>query len=141
MACLLVSVPGHAFFFDEDDKPDVDALGLPFLNQEQQEEALPPIDFTIKLRLINKKTREIKDIELERHIPIHHGSLSMSTQYCFDDYQGVHGRDVAWLDFYNKEGKSLFSGWVYADLPGVSTLTHPVYTVKLLSCTIKKDAS
>ena len=91
--------------------------------------------FTAKVRVLNKRTSDITDYELNRQTIIQHNKLEILALNCLENYNDKRGQDIGWIEVTETEGQQqLFAGWIYKEFPSMNGLDHPVYDIRLLSC-------
>jgi hypothetical protein len=114
----------------------------------------PPVESRlaerVQVRVLEFASNRLTDIDLVAGQTTTYQELELVLQSCLQDYQGVAGQDVAWVEIYEKAAASdgtfaeaegeipartlLFSGWMFNTFTDVSTLDHPKYDVRILSC-------
>ena len=95
---------------------------------------------TIKLQTLDKITARISTIDIKTGIPVRLGTLEINVKYCAFRPPEEPPEDAAFLEIrdlgYNNESKieNVFSGWMFASSPAISSLEHAVYDVTILKC-------
>lgn len=95
---------------------------------------VPKQVFTAEMRLLNRRTAKTEQHFLTQTTTMIIDDLEVSARRCVPNAQGVEGNDVVWLEMKTISGAPVFSGWIYALYPGVSTPEHPVFAIQLVSC-------
>jgi hypothetical protein len=94
------------------------------------------------LQTLDKITARIATVPLSLDEPIQFGTLEIELKHCAFTPPEVPPEAAAFLEirdvgFVDKEASdkiTVFSGWMFASSPAVSSLEHPVYDVTLLAC-------
>ena len=95
---------------------------------------------TIKLQTLDKITARISTIDIKTGIPVRLGTLEINVKYCAYRPPEEPPEDAAFLEVrdlgYNNESKieNVFSGWMFASSPAISSLEHAVYDITILKC-------
>ena len=90
--------------------------------------------FSAKIRVLNKRTSETTEYELNNQTIVQHNSLEILVLNCLKNYNDKRGQDIGWLEINSTEGQELFSGWMYKEFPSMNALDHPVYDIRLVGC-------
>jgi hypothetical protein len=124
---------------------------LPVRAQEQnagdvsEEEALPEeteqkmIEMpVVKLRSLDKVTARTKTFEANVGSTIKFGPLYIKTQSCRKSSPLEKPEAASFLQVWEvnheEEAQWIFSGWMFASSPGLSSMDHPIYDVWVLDC-------
>tara|TARA_Y100000589_G_scaffold106013_1_gene100602 strand:+ start:168 stop:557 length:390 start_codon:yes stop_codon:yes gene_type:complete len=95
---------------------------------------------TIKLQTLDKITARISTIDIKIGVPVRLGTLEINVKYCAYRPPEEPPEDAAFLEVrdlgYNNKSKieNVFSGWMFASSPAISSLEHAVYDVTILKC-------
>ncbi len=95
---------------------------------------------TIKLQTLDKITARISTIEASVGVPIRLGTLEINVKYCAYRPPEEPPEHVAFLNIrnmgYNKNSsiEKIFSGWMFASSPAISSLEHVVYDLTIIKC-------
>ena len=95
---------------------------------------------TIKLQTLDKITARISTIDIKTGIPVRLGTLEINVKYCAFRPPEEPPEHAAFLEVrdlgYNNDSKieNVFSGWMFASSPAISSLEHAVYDVTILKC-------
>lgn len=93
----------------------------------------------IVLRALDKVTATTKDFTVDVGDTLNYGSLEIKVLHCEkkppEEVPEVYG----FLQIFEKQPKQdepvkLFSGWMFASSPALSSLEHPVYDIWVLDC-------
>ena len=94
------------------------------------------------LQTLDKITARIATVPVKLNQPFQFGTLEIELKHCAFTPPEVPPEAAAFLEirdvgFANNEESdkiTVFSGWMFASSPAVSSLEHPVYDVTLLAC-------
>lgn len=93
---------------------------------------------TAILQGLDKVTARISTIEAPIGQAVHFGSLEITVRACRKHPPEEPPEVAAFLEIREKkadeEPKLLFSGWMFASSPALSTLQHPVYDLWVVDC-------
>ncbi len=87
---------------------------------------------------LDKVTARIKRLEVPIDTTIKFGSLKVTPRACFSRPSTETPKTTSFVEvdeilLENKE-KRLFTGWMFAESPGISGVEHPVFDVWLTGC-------
>jgi len=111
-----------------------------FVPNQVQEQAPSPIRYrALKLRGVEKITAKSEAIEAPMGIVTRFGNLEIIPRACWESPPEVTQKEQAGLMevWYWKQGEQpsmVFSGWMFASSPSLSSLAHPVYDLTMLEC-------
>jgi len=116
-----------------------------------------------ELQFTNRTTAVRETVYADIAAPLEYDDMTVTLSRCWRATPPDEARNAAWIDVVrhapadnetyvnpseasekaeNKEKdvkeESLFSGWVYAESPGLSMPEHPIYSVRLLSCATER---
>lgn len=95
------------------------------------------------LQGLDKITARITTIEAPIGKPVEFGPLEIVTRRCVTRPPEEPPESTAYIEIMEKRpgepAVELFSGWMFASSPAVSSIEHPVYDVWVISC--KKASS
>lgn len=93
---------------------------------------------TALLRGLNKITAQVSILRARRDNPIRFGTMEITVLACYrKPPEEIPESAVRLLIRESRDGEGevvIFSGWMFAHSPAVSTLEHPVYDIRLLDC-------
>ena len=94
------------------------------------------------LQTLDKITARIDTVPVKLNQPIQFGTLEIELKHCAftppevppEAAAFLEVRDIGFVDKEESDKITVFSGWMFASSPAVSSLEHPVYDVTLLAC-------
>ena len=94
------------------------------------------------LQTLDKITARIATVEVSLNQPLRFGTLEIELKHCAfrppevapEAAAFLEIRDIGFADDETQDKIIVFSGWMFASSPAVSSLEHPVYDVTLLAC-------
>ena len=94
------------------------------------------------LQTLDKITARIDTVEVSLNQPVRFGTLEIELKHCAfrppeeppEAAAFLEIRDVGFAGQEDEDKIIVFSGWMFASSPAVSSLEHPVYDVTLLAC-------
>ena len=94
------------------------------------------------LQTLDKITARIDTVEVGVNQPVRFGTLEIELKHCAfrppeeppEAAAFLEIRDVGFAGQETEDKIIVFSGWMFASSPAVSSLEHPVYDVTLLAC-------
>ena len=94
------------------------------------------------LQTLDKITARIATVEVSLNQPLRFGTLEIELKHCAfrppeeppEAAAFLEIRDIGFANDSTQEKIIVFSGWMFASSPAVSSLEHPVYDVTLLAC-------
>ncbi len=96
----------------------------------------------VKLRSLDKITAHTMTFEAEVGSTVKFGSLFIKTQACRKSPPIETPEAAAFLQIWevDKDEKPhwVFSGWMFASSPGLSSMDHPIYDVWVIDCLEEK---
>ena len=99
-----------------------------------QEELVP----VVSLGALNKITAKLETINVGRNETVKFGTLEITMRECSSNPPEETPESVAFLEVVDLghvgEPTKLFSGWMFASSPAVSSLEHAVYDVLVTDC-------
>jgi hypothetical protein len=101
------------------------------------------------LQGLDKTTARVSTVEAPLDKPVHFGTLTITARACNKKPPEEPPNTTAFLEIneMRAQGQSstdvqhLFSGWMFAQSPALSTLEHPVYDVTVLDCKTETGSS
>ncbi len=111
--------------------------------------AAAPATTVAVLQGLDKTTARVTTIEAPLDKPVHFGTLTITARACDKKPPEEPPDTTAFLeiDESRAQGQSstdvrrVFSGWMFAQSPALSTLEHPVYDVTVLDCKTETGSS
>lgn len=125
--------------------PEPTQTTLPHANsQELVEPTAVTKEKFLHIRALDKVTARVETIKIRLGEMAAFGRLRIAPTFCQKSKPTDPPETTAFLRIYEvlpnqKEMKILFSGWMFASSPTVSSLNHPVYDIWVKTCTSKKD--
>ena len=99
---------------------------------------------TVKLRSLDKVTARNMTFEVNVGDTVKFGDIFIKVQACRKPPEIEKPEPSAFLQVWenkrNKDSSWIFSGWMFASSPGLSSMDHPIYDVWVLDC-LEKDES
>ena len=138
--CGLCIIPISIFAAQEKKTPEDPALKTLDETKESQEDR-PDLNTTYaQLQWVDKVTGRFKLIQAKVGKTTSYENLKINVNVCRQSapYEAPESKSFMTIWEYPKEGfpKKLFSGWMFASSPVLSTLVnHPRYNVWLIKCT------
>jgi len=94
------------------------------------------------LQGLDKTTARVSTVEAPLDQPVHFGTLVITARACVKKPPEEPPNTAAFLEINEARAQGqastdtehLFSGWMFAQSPALSTLEHPVYDVTVLDC-------
>ena len=94
------------------------------------------------VQTLDKITARIATVPVTLNQPFQFGTLEIELKHCAftppevppEAAAFLEIRDVGFADNEESDKITVFSGWMFASSPAVSSLEHPVYDVTLLAC-------
>ncbi|KQQ91465.1 DUF2155 domain-containing protein [Aureimonas sp. Leaf324] len=92
---------------------------------------------------LDKITGRITSFEVKINETVQFGALQVTPRACFTRTQDEAPKTDGFVEVdeitLDREIRRIFTGWMFADSPGLNAVEHPVYDVWLKDC--KTDAS
>jgi hypothetical protein len=96
----------------------------------------------VKLRSLDKVTARTEIFEANVGSTVKFGSLFIKVQACRKAPPIEQPESAAFLQVWEvdaqEEAQWVFSGWMFASSPGLSSMDHPIYDVWVLDCLEQK---
>ena len=97
-----------------------------------------------RLEALDKVTGRTTRIETRIAVPVRFGTLDIVVRACHKRPPESPPDSAGFLDVVERRGETdsaqpVFTGWMFAASPGLSTLEHPVYDVIVLECFTAAD--
>ncbi|HKX11288.1 MAG TPA: DUF2155 domain-containing protein [Stellaceae bacterium] len=106
--------------------------------------AAPAVTVAI-LQGLDKTTARVSTVEAPLGKPVQFGTLVITARACDKKPPEEPPNTAAFLEIdearANTDRQHLFSGWMFAQSPALSTLEHPVYDVTVLDCKTETGSS
>lgn len=130
----------------EDVDPElVEDAANPFAPGANQPPAEPHVTIRgVKLRGLNKITAKTEIIEAPVGIVKHFGNLEIVARKCWKSPPTEQPENAALLDIWEHKvdeaaPQRVFTGWMFASSPSLSTMEHPVYDITVLECVVREE--
>ncbi|OPB29357.1 DUF2155 domain-containing protein [Bartonella sp. WD12.1] len=72
-----------------------------------------------------------------------YGALRVTPRVCYTSSEGESTRTNGFVEVdeitLNKETRRIFTGWMFADSPGLNAVEHPIYDIWLKDCKQSSD--
>jgi len=98
----------------------------------------------VKLGALNKITAKLETLNIARDETVKFGTLEITVRTCRTNPPEDRPESVAFLEITDNghmgKPRKVFSGWMFASTPAISSLEHAVYDVWVIDCNMK-DAS
>jgi hypothetical protein len=92
----------------------------------------------VKLQSLNKATARTGTFEVEVGKTVKLGPLYIRPQTCQKPPETERTDALTFLQIWetpeDEEAKWIFSGWMFASSPGLSSMDHPVYDIWVVDC-------
>jgi hypothetical protein len=93
---------------------------------------------------LDKVTASIKKLEVKLNETVQFGALKVTPRVCYSRPSTEQPKTTSFVevDEVQLDGteKRLFSGWMFAESPGLNAVEHPVFDVWLTDCEKPKNA-
>ncbi len=87
---------------------------------------------------LDKVTARISKLEVPLNETVKFGSLQLTPKVCFSRPATEQPKTTTFVEInetlLSGEDKRLFSGWMFAESPGLNALEHPVFDLWLTEC-------
>lgn len=102
----------------------------------------PPASFDVRavavLQALDKVTARVSEMSVDTGDTVQFGTLTVLVRTCLQSPPIEPPESVAFLEITdtrpNGEQEQVFSGWMFASSPALSSLEHPVYDIWLAAC-------
>ena len=88
---------------------------------------------------LDKVTARISKLEIPLNETVRFGALQITPRVCYTRPPTEKPKTTSFVEvreiMLNGEAKKLFSGWMFAESPGLNAVEHPVFDVWLTGCT------
>ena len=92
---------------------------------------------------LDKITGRITTFDVYIDETVQFGALQVTPRVCYTSPEGEPAKTDAFVQVdeitLKREIRQIFSGWMFADSPGLNAVEHPVYDVWLKSCKTESD--
>lgn len=92
---------------------------------------------------LDKITGRITTFDVYLNETVQFGALQVTPRVCYSRSQNAAPGSDAFVEVdeitLDRKIKRIFTGWMFADSPGLNAVEHPVYDVWLKSCKDKSD--
>ncbi len=107
--------------------------------------AAAPAGTVAVLQGLDKTTARVPTVEAPLDKPVRFGTLIITARACDKKPPEEPPNTAAFLEIDEARASAdvqhLFSGWMFAQSPALSTLEHPVYDVTVLDCKTETGSS
>ncbi len=87
---------------------------------------------------LDKVTARISKLEIAINETVQFGALTVTPRVCYSRPPEVRPKTTAFVQIDEKRldgtQKRVFSGWMFAESPGLNAVEHPVFDIWLTSC-------
>ena len=128
----LINLDEIAPSYDESDE-NLDNLELE-LEIENSKEIKTSIKNTASLRILNKVTAQVSNIEIASGEEIELYGLKITNKSCHISLPEEKPLIGVYLIIDDLKGDKGFSGWMIKDLPSISSMEHPLYDIWVNDC-------
>lgn len=87
----------------------------------------------VRLKGIDKITGRSFLVQGKVEKPMYYGPLSMTVRVCHKAPLEEKPESVAFIEIH-ENGKLIFSSWMFASTPSLSSLDHPIFYISIDSC-------
>lgn len=88
---------------------------------------------------LDKVTARISKLEVELHKTTTFGSLKVTPRVCYTRAPDEPPKTTTFVEveetMLDGQQKRLFTGWMFAESPGLNAVEHPIFDVWLTGCT------
>jgi len=92
---------------------------------------------------IDKITGRIFNFDIYMNETVQFGSLQVTPRVCYTSGEGEEPKTDSFVEVdeitLDRKIRRIFSGWMFAESPGLNAVEHPVYDVWLTSCKHESD--
>ncbi len=92
---------------------------------------------------IDKITGRIISFDVYMDETVQFGALQVTPRVCYTSPETDEQRTDAFVEVdeitLNREIRRIFTGWMFAESPGLNAVEHPIYDVWLKTCKEKSD--
>ncbi len=92
----------------------------------------------VKLRMLDKITARTMTFDMQVGSTVKFGDIYVKAQTCQEPPPIEKPESAAflqiWEDIPDGDAKWVFSGWMFASSPALSSMDHPIYDVWVLDC-------
>ena len=96
----------------------------------------------VTLSALNKITAKIETLNVNQNETVKFGTLEITMRSCRSNPPEEAPESVAFLEVvdlgHSGEATKVFSGWMFASSPAISSLEHAVYDVWVTDCQISE---
>ena len=98
-----------------------------------------PKEFTgVSIQGLNKITTELEQLKVTHGVTSRFGNLEIIAHACWESPPGERPESAALLEVWElragEQPAKVFSGWMFASNPALSSLAHPVYDLTVIDC-------
>lgn len=91
----------------------------------------------------DKITGRLVSFDVYMNETVQFGALQVTPRVCYSSPEGVEPKTDAFVEVdeitLDRKIKRIFTGWMFAQSPGLNAIEHPVYDVWLNACKKKTD--
>lgn len=139
LAALAACSPTGAPAVNNGQEAEIETIDVPQMITREPPGTTPMAERVAGLRLLNKRTGQIRDFTLRPGQAVRAGDVVVRLRACETtapwEVQQLTGAFVQ-LDVRNPRGQyqRVFSGWLYKESPSLNVVEHPIYDVSPMSC-------
>lgn len=148
LKALLLLCIGIALIADNTQAAESSEQNIDLSEQEDDlktdQSAMQDLGF-VKLRSLDKITARTQTFEAKVGSTVQFGPLFIKVQACRKSSPIEEPESAAFIQVWEitpkEEAEWIFSGWMFASSPGLSSMDHPIYDVWVLDCLEKASDS
>jgi hypothetical protein len=117
---------------------------------QQDETAKPAVDPKARIKSpvaefsgTDKITGRLVSFDVYMNETVQFGALQVTPRVCYSSPEGVEPKTDAFVEIdeitLDRKIRRIFTGWMFAQSPGLNAVEHPVYDVWLTACKQKTD--
>jgi hypothetical protein len=117
---------------------------------QQQELDKPAVDTKARIKNpvaefagTDKITGRLVSFDVYMNETVQFGALQVTPRVCYSSPEGVEPKTDAFVEIdeitLDRKIRRIFTGWMFAQSPGLNAVEHPVYDVWLSDCKQKTD--
>lgn len=134
---LLLAAPAFAQIEEpNEDAPAGDIVRESLSPEAPQHDPAWQDKFKVDIRLLDRRTDAVTDLTLDPGDArvMAEGNLTVMAVACVRDHQDIPGNMGAYLVVRNSGAETLFNGWMFSAMPGLSKLASSQYDIYVRDC-------